>query len=313
MRAIIRWHPTLMITAVAMVFVSGLHLIGVFVDDTMYGQSPNWMKPFKFSMSFALYAAMLGALVHLLERTSGSLERKVRKLGTWMAAGFWFEIAALDFQAFRGQQVHFNFRTIWDIIIYETVGAVAMATVVLHVLLVAVVVKKKAASSPVLLALKTGTALLVMSALVGIFMAQPKNGKGWSGDTIGGHSIGTDVDHDVIPLIYWSAEGGDLRVAHFIGLHGFQLLPLAALFLSRWVNRRMVWVLSAGYTSIFLISFFQALAGESLFSPSTPTLVAVALTVLGTAVGAVWAHRSRSTPPSPPASERATEPVSANL
>lgn len=148
MRAIVRWHPALMITAALMAAVSILHLVGVFVDDTMYGQSPNWMKPFKFSMSFALYAAMLGALVHLLEKTSGSLERRARKLGTWMAVGFWFEIAALDFQAFRGQQVHFNFRTVWDAILYETVGAVAMGTVVLHVLLVAVVIKKKAASSP---------------------------------------------------------------------------------------------------------------------------------------------------------------------
>lgn len=152
-----------------------------------------------------------------------------------------------------------------------------------------------------------------MSSMVGILMAQPKNGKGWSGDTIGGHYVGTDIDHDVIPLIFWSAEGGDLRVAHFIGLHGFQLLPLAALFFSRWVNRRMVWVLSAGYTSIFLISFFQALAAESLFRPGVLTLAAVALTVLGTAAGAVWARRAPTDPPSPPAQERAAEPVSANL
>jgi hypothetical protein len=264
-------------------------------------------------MSFALYAAMLGALVHMLERASGSLERKARKLGNLMVVGFWFEILALDFQAMRGMQVHFNFRTVFDAVLYESVGAVAMGTVVIHVLLVAVVLKKRAAAPPVLLALKTGTAMLVASAFVGIFMAFPKTPEGYSGGVVGAHYVGTDIDHDVIPLIYWSAEGGDLRVSHFIGLHAFQLLPLIAVFFSRWVDRRMVWVLSAGYAGIFLISFFQAMAAESLFRPSTPTLVAVAVTVLGTVVGAVWARRNPSPPTAPPAPEQASEPVSANL
>jgi hypothetical protein len=271
------------------------------------------MKPFKFSMSFALYAAMLGALVHLLERSSGTLERKARKIGNWMAAGFWVEIFFLDFQAMRGMQVHFNFRTVFDAVIYESVGAIAMATVVLHVLLVAVVLKKRAATPPVLLALKTGTAMLVASSFVGIFMAFPKTPEGYSGDVVGAHFIGTDVNHAVIPLIYWSAEGGDLRVSHFIGLHAFQLLPLAAMFFSRWVDRRMVWVLSAGYAGVFLISFFQALAGESLFRPSAATLAALGVTALGTAIGAFWARRNPSDPPAPPAPERASESVSANL
>lgn len=313
MRAIVRWHPVLMITAGLMLVLSLVHAAGVVLDDTMYGQTPNWMKPLKFSVSFTLYAAMLGGLVHLLESASGSVERKVRVLGTWIAAALWYEIFFLDLQALRGTQVHFNFRSLFDAVIYESVGAVAMATVVLHVLLVAVVLRKRAARPPVLLALKLGTALLVASALVGVLMAFPLNGEGWSGDAVGGHFIGTDVDHDVVPGIYWSSEGGDLRVAHFIGLHAFQVLPLTALLFARWVDSRMVWVLSAGYTAVFAISLVQALAGESLFAPSPPTVAAAAATLAATAAGAVWAHRTRPTPPVPPESGHRSDPTPTHL
>ncbi|ANZ41982.1 hypothetical protein BBK82_44675 [Lentzea guizhouensis] len=309
MRALLRWHPALMTTAGLMVVLSLLHAAGLALDDRSYGSSPNWMKPLKFSFSFILYTAWLAALIHLLERASGAAERKARKFGNFIVFVVWVEMIFIDVQTLRGTTSHFNFRTIPEAVIYEVAGFLAMGMVAVNVLLVYLVIRRKAASEPVLLALKTGTWLLVASGLVGVFMAFPKVPGGWSNDVVGGHSIGADIDHAVVPYIFWAAEGGDLRVPHFIGLHAFQLLPLAAMIFHRWVNTRVVWVLSAGYTGVFLISFFQAMAGEAPFDVSTPTVVALAVTALATALGLVWALR---TPPVPPASERAAEPVSAH-
>ncbi|MFJ9889813.1 hypothetical protein ACIQRW_28715 [Streptomyces sp. NPDC091287] len=314
MRALVRWHPALMITAGLMVVVSLFHAVGIVVDDRMYGQSPAWIKPLKFSLSFIVYTAWLGALVHLLEKTSGSLERKARRFGNWIVVAVWAEMFFLDLQTIRGTTVHFNFRTIPDAVIFESVGAIATTLVVINLLLVAVVLKKRAAAPPVLLALKIGTWLLVASSLVGIYMAFPTEPGGWSNDVVGAHSVDADIDHDVTPVIFWAAEGGDLRVSHFIGLHAFQLLPLIAMFLSRWVDRRMVWVLGAGYTAVFLISLVQALAGEAPFEPSAPTLIAGGAVLVGTLAGVVWARRNPSdAPPISPAPERAAEPESVNL
>jgi len=40
------------------------------------------------------------------------------------------------------------------------------------------------------------------------------------------HSIDVSAGGPGLPLINLSTEGGDLRVTHFISLHGLQLIPL---------------------------------------------------------------------------------------
>jgi len=58
---------------------------------------------------------------------------------------------------------------------------------------------------------------------------------GWLGGFTGG-AIGAnggpfvgDATGPFVPLMGWSLTGGDLRIAHFLGLHVMQALPLLAL------------------------------------------------------------------------------------
>lgn len=47
---------------------------------------------------------------------------------------------------------------------------------------------------------------------------------------MGSHWIGGDqTDATGIPLLGWSTTGGDLRPAHFLGMHVMQILPGVAL------------------------------------------------------------------------------------
>jgi hypothetical protein len=98
--------------------------------------------------------------------------------------------------------------------------------------------------------------------------------------TFGAHSVGVEDGGPGLPLVGWSTIGGDLRVAHFIGLHGLQVLPLLALALVRVPRfraaqrRNLVWVAGLGYLGLIGLTTWQALRGQSVIAPDALTLAA---------------------------------------
>jgi hypothetical protein len=117
-----------------------------------------------------------------------------------------------------------------------------------------------------------------------------------------------------LPITNWSTVGGDLRVPHFIGLHSIQVFVLAVLVLAA-LAARVSWLRSArvraqltgvvilGYTSLFAITAWQAMRGQSLVHPDAATWTALAVTVVVTALPAalaITAARRGEVPPGAP-------------
>jgi len=100
-----------------------------------------------------------------------------------------------------------------------------------------------------------------------------------------------------LPVTGWSTTGGDLRVAHFVGLHGLQELPLfgylLALLAPEWLRMRhrvaLVWLAGVSYLCLIGLLTWQALRGQPVISPNARTLGALLALLLaaGTAVFAV--------------------------
>ena len=96
----------------------------------------------------------------------------------------------------------------------------------------------------------------------------------------GAHSVGVKDGGPGLPVTGWSTTGGDLRVPHFVGLHGLQALPLfsylLALFAPDWLRTRhratLVWTAGLSYLGLVGLLTWQALRGQPVISPDAQTL-----------------------------------------
>lgn len=78
------------------------------------------------------------------------------------------------------------------------------------------------------------------------------------------HTVGATDGGAGLPLLNWSKQHGDLRVAHFLGIHALQILPLLAVMFAKSVQQ--VIIASALYFVFVSFTFIQALRGKPIIS-----------------------------------------------
>ena len=86
----------------------------------------------------------------------------------------------------------------------------------------------------------------------------------------GAHTVGAPDGGPGIPGTGWSRQHGDLRVAHFFGLHAMQILPLLALLLKP-KRPGLIIGLGAIYAVFFFTLLAQAMAGIPLLGAVIPS------------------------------------------
>ncbi|CAN5396904.1 hypothetical protein BH10ACI2_BH10ACI2_02000 [soil metagenome] len=84
-----------------------------------------------------------------------------------------------------------------------------------------------------------------------------------------GHTVGAPDGGPGLPLTNWSTVAGDLRIAHFLGLHSLQAVPIVGILLERFriIGRTALTVgFAVTYFAAFVFLFAQAFSGRPFLS-----------------------------------------------
>lgn len=284
-----RWNGPLLATVGVMVPFLLLSLIGLAVDHRQLVDAPIWLKPMKFAVSILIFAVTWSWLLAYLPRS-----RKLNRAASGLSMALIVEQVLITGQVVRGRQSHYNALTPLDSVILAVMGTTIVALTVLTFVLTFALLRTRVGDLSVTRSLKAGAGISLAGMLVGLLMVAPRPvqiesaiNSGGSG-IFGAHNVGAPDGGEVLPISGWSAEFGDLRVPHFIGLHAIQVLPLLALFLLlaatavpwlRDVQRRarIVLVGAGAYGGLVGISLWQALRGQSVAQPDKWTWLAIVM------------------------------------
>ena len=312
-----RWHRPLVAFAGLTAVLAVVFVLGLLLDDRTVNGFPVWLKPFKFAVSFGLYALALAWLLRL--------SRRAPRLGWWtgtvIAVVSLAELGAITLQSVRGTASHFNIGTGFDEAVFSFMGMMVVVIWTATLVLAVLVSTQRLADPATMVAIRFGLGLSLIGMMLGFLMVAPTAAQGAildNGGTLavrGAHSVGVPDGGPALPLVGWATTGGDLRVPHFIGIHALQLLPVLALVLA-WLARRsgtgrlasplvrvrLMWIVSFGYAGLIGLLTWQALRGQALVRPDLPTIgaaVGLAVAVLAAAAVAVSTASVAHPPASP--------------
>jgi hypothetical protein len=252
-----RRDPLLFWVSVAHLLLLPLMLAAASFDDRLVMGINPWIKPIKFTLANAVFMLTVGWLFQHLPAGANAKRRVSRVVALTITA----ETVLITLQAARGTTSHFNFSSWGNAGIQALMGLMIVVNTV-AVSYAAVRFWKGGGTipAPYLWGIRLGLLIFLLAGLEGFVMVR-----------LHAHSVGVADGGPGLPLINWNTRGGDLRVAHFFGLHALQVLPLVGYFFSRngvaaRLKRPVFWVWAVGlsYAGLALLLFVQALSGAPL-------------------------------------------------
>ena len=230
-----------------MLLIAALLLILQGFDHRLINGVNLWDKPSKFFLAVAIqFATVSWALTKLEHKTRGT----ARAVYIMVIDG-WAENIYIATRAAFGLTSHFNYSTNFSTTAYALMGLGAVSMTATAFFIGSQIWRQgqrslwqEAAALGLMLGAMLGT-------IAGGYMSQQS-----------GHWVGGQVsDAHGLTFFGWSTTGGDLRVAHFVGLHAAQFIPLAALS----GDKRVVWAATAAVVMLTPLIFWIGISGFPLF------------------------------------------------
>lgn len=209
----------------------------------------RWLKPFKFYSSVGIMILTMGWLLHYLNNP------KRIKIFSWlMVITMFFENGLIIVQAIRKTTSHFNATSILNGIVFSLMGMlIAIFTITVIFVCISFFRQKQfSISTSYVWGIRLGLLFFIIFSIEGGMMV------GLLKHTVGGPDGGPGL-----PLVNWSTQHGDLRIAHFIGIHSLQVLPLFGNYFAK--TKKQTIIFSVVYFLLASALFLQAMKGIPLF------------------------------------------------
>jgi hypothetical protein len=278
----------LVVTCFVMIAAFVASVVAMVFDPRIITGAPAWLKPAKFAISTAIFAGTIAWVFRYIT----VWPRFIRAAGWVLSFVLILEVALIDLQAARGTSSHFNAATVFDAVLFGVMGVAIAVLWLASVGVLVALLRQKFSDAALGWALRLGMLITVVGAGAGGLMLRPTAAQIEARrmhqpvTANGGHTVGAPDGGPGLPGIGWSSQHGDLRVPHFFGLHGIQVIAFAGWLISRRRgDARLVMAAAASYMGLIAILTWQALRGQSIIEPDGATAAAMGVWVAATAIG----------------------------
>lgn len=231
---------TLILAAICavLIYTSTLQVLGI----------SAYIKPLKFALSTTFFVWTMGWICVYLPTWNPSLFSWT----TIVMLGF--EVVYIFWKASQGELSHFNVSTKFHSVMYSCMAAAA-SIVTFYTAYIAFLFFTQpncGLETHYLWALRLGLIIFVIFSFEGFVMGARMS-----------HTIGAPDGGEGIPLLNWSRTFGDPRVAHFIGMHALQVLPLLSYYLLK--STKLTIFIAVLYALLAAYTLMQALQAKPFF------------------------------------------------
>lgn len=244
-------HYTALLHLVAFVLVC----LAIIIDDRELLGVNVWIKPAKFLVSTFIFLWTVGWYLKFYPFRE--------KTKTWIANSFsilmFVENSVISLQAGRGVRSHYNVSSAFDATLFSAMGlAIGSITLLVFWIFIKSFSSKLQLNSGMKWSIRIAWFAFLFASLVGSLMIRQL-----------AHNVGVPDGGVGLPFLNWSTSGGDLRIAHFFGLHAIQVIPLFAFFSYKKIESAITARnLSIGFGLLYLgwivFVFLQAQSGQPL-------------------------------------------------
>jgi hypothetical protein len=205
-------------TGLIHIVLAVLFLCLILIDSRMVNQENIWMKPFRFAVSIAMFTWTYAWFSRFYAR-----KRVLSVLNITIAICMFLEIILITMQAVRGVASHFNTSSPFDTAVFSVMGGIIGFNAIIIGIHFVLFLFFENGGGTYRLSIIWGMVLFLLGNFTGYLMVHYFSAL--TMDAVVGQGM---------PITNWQPDAGDLRIAHFLGLHAIQFMPFTGFLLERY-------------------------------------------------------------------------------